>query len=137
MKRTHRTAHALSKPWKSPGQFSLLATLSDPVHAKKASPSKGSDSLVNIFTESDFLISLWLVWGGGFALKGGKSSSSSAIEAVLARGVETVKSSSNIDRGESESESNRNLAAGEFTDPGDAVSSPSNANLWIGKYQVL
>lgn len=76
---------------------------------------------------------------GGFARSGGTSSSSSAMEAVRPRGVEmVVKSSSNMDRGDIESESNRNRVAGEspsraralLTESGDAVtSSESNANL--------
>lgn len=76
---------------------------------------------------------------GGLWRKGGKSpSSSSAMEAARARGVlRDVKSSSNMDRGEMESESNLNRVAGESAslarlpaDRGDAVvSSGSYANL--------
>lgn len=103
------------------------------MHAKNASPSNGSTSLVKMFTDSDFFISRW---EGGFGRKGGKSSSSSAMEAVRGRGA--AKSSSNMERGDSESESNRNRVAGEspsraraeLPDRGDAVvSSGSNANL--------
>lgn len=107
------------------------------MHAKNASPSKGSESRVNMLIDSDFLMSLW---GGGLARRGGTSfSSSSAIEAARPRGVDTaVKSSSNIERGEIESESNRNRVVDEspsrtralLPDAGDAVtSSDSNTNL--------
>ena len=75
----------------------------------------------------------------GLARSGGKSpSSSSAMDAVRPLGVDIVKSSSNIDLGEIESESNRNRVAGEspslarieLPDTGDAVvSSGSKANL--------
>lgn len=138
-KRTERTAHALSNPWKSPGQFSRRAARSEPVHAKNASFSNGSDSRVKMLTDSDFLMSLWV--GCGLARRGGTSpSSSSAIEAARPRGVDMlVKSSSNIERGDIESESNRNRVAGESASPrarvlladrGEAVaSSGSNANL--------
>lgn len=129
--------HALSNPWKSPGQFSRRAARSEPVHAKNASPSKGSDSRVKMLMESDLRMSRLLV-GGGRGRRGGRSpSSSSAMEAVLGRGA-AAKSSSNMERGEIESESNRNRVAlcslsrarALLTDTGDAVaSSGSNANL--------
>lgn len=131
-----RTLHTLSNAWKSPGQFSRLAARSEPVHAKKSSPANGSESRTNIFTDSDFLRSFW---GTGLLLRGGRSpSSSSAMEAALARGVVTVKSSSNMERGDTESESNLNRVPTEspsraralLAERGDAVvSSGSNANL--------
>lgn len=131
--------HALSNPWKSPGQFSRLAARSDPVHAKNASPSNGSDSRVKMLMESDLRMSRELV-GGGRGRRGGSSpSSSSAMDAVRGRGGTAAKSSSNMERGDIESESNRKRVAlcslsrarALLTDRGDAVvaSSGSNANL--------
>lgn len=118
--------------------MSRLAARSDPVQAKNASPSKGSDSLVNILTESDFLISreVFIVTGGRVLNGGISPSSSSAIEAVRGLGgAVLLKSSSNIERGDMDSESKRNLVLEPSLvllapDAGDAVtSSGSNANL--------
>lgn len=70
--------------------------------------------------DSDFLMSRCC--GGGFARNGGTShSSSSAMDAVRPLGVEiVVKSSSNMDRGEIESESNRKRVAGDSPSRGAA-----------------
>lgn len=116
------------------------------MQAKNASPSKGSDSLVKMFTESDFLMSREEgAETGGLALSGGRSpSSSSAMEAVRGLGgAGLLKSSSNMERGDMDSESKRKRApepsrALLATDAGDAVaSSGSNANLRIHQFCLI
>lgn len=144
-----RPPHALPNPWKSPGQFSLRATRSEPVQAKKASPSKGSESRVKMLTESDlrrsWVLGSWVLgswglgsWGLGSWVRGRRGGSSPSSSSAMDAGA--AKSSSNSERGDTESESKRKRAAGEslLPDSGDAVdSSASNTNLQRVSYLMF